>query len=85
VSRHDFDKLVKKKLCLATISINFRIDHTEHVFGWFDIRSNELYERIDADGGKNTARDRAEVSLEKLGIGVVPYLLRVLFLNESPQ
>jgi hypothetical protein len=79
------EQLVKKKLCLATISINFRIDHTEHVFGWFDIRSNELYERIDADGGKNTARDRAEISLEKLGVCVVPYLMRVLFLDESPQ
>jgi hypothetical protein len=55
------------------------------VFGWFDIRSNEFYERIDADGGKNTARDRAEISLEKLGVCVVPYLMRVLFLDESPQ
>ena len=79
------EQLVKKKLCLATISINFRIDLAEHVLGWFYIRSKELYERIDANGGKNAARDRAEVSLEKLSIGVVPYLVRVLFLDESPQ
>ena len=55
------------------------------MLSWFDIQSNELYERIDTNGGKNTARNRAEVSLEELGIGVVLYLMCVLFLNESPQ